>query len=98
PPAAGAAVTAAIPARRADLVRIVSIGFSLVTLVLSAALLADFDKGVAGYQFVESKVWIKSLGIHYLMGVDGIGLFMVVLTGLLLPISKLVATKISRGL
>ncbi len=95
-PAAGAAVTAAIPARRADLVRIVSIGFSLVTLVLSAALLADFDKGVAGYQFVESKVWIKSLGIHYLMGVDGISLFMVVLTGLLFPISMLASTNISK--
>ena len=59
--------------------RAVAIGTSLVTFVLSIALLADFDKATAGYQFVESKGWIESLGIRYLMGVDGISLFMVVL-------------------
>jgi len=95
-PAAGAAVTAAIPARRANAVRAVSIGFSLVTLGLAAALLVAFDKGVAGYQFVESKMWIKALGVHYLMGVDGISLFMVVLTGLLFPIALLASTHISK--
>jgi NADH-quinone oxidoreductase subunit M len=95
-PAVGAAVTAAIPARRADLVRIVSIGVSLVTLVLAGALLVDFDKGVAGYQFVESTGWIKALGIRYLMGVDGISLFMVVLTGLLFPIAMLASGSISK--
>ncbi|HMC80930.1 MAG TPA: NADH-quinone oxidoreductase subunit M [Acidimicrobiia bacterium] len=95
-PAAGAAVTAAIPARRANAVRAVSIGFSLVTLGLAAALLVAFDKGVAGYQFVESKMWIKALGVHYLMGVDGISLFMVVLTGLLFPIAMLSSTHVDK--
>jgi NADH-quinone oxidoreductase subunit M len=95
-PAAGAVVTAAIPARRADLVRVVSIGASVVTLVLSIAMLIDFDKGVAGYQFVESGTWIEDLGIRYLMGVDGISLFMVVLTGLLFPISMLASAKVTR--
>jgi NADH-quinone oxidoreductase subunit M len=95
-PAAGAAVTAAIPASKEKAVRAVSIGFSLVALILSAALLVDFDKGVAGYQFVESKVWIKPLGIHYLMGVDGISLFMVVLTGLLFPIAMLASTHVGK--
>jgi NADH-quinone oxidoreductase subunit M len=95
-PAAGAVVTAALPARRADLVRIVSIGVSLVTLALSLALLVDFDKGVAGYQFVESATWIDDLGIRYLMGVDGISLFMVVLTGLLFPIAMLASAKVTR--
>jgi NADH-quinone oxidoreductase subunit M len=95
-PAAGAAVTAAIPARKANAVRAFAIGVSLVTLMVSVALLVDFDKATAGYQFVESKVWIRALGIHYLMGVDGISLFMVVLTGLLFPISLLASVKISK--
>jgi NADH-quinone oxidoreductase subunit M len=95
-PAAGAVATAAIPASREKAVRGFSIGVSLVALVLSAAMLVDFDKGVAGYQFVESKVWIKPLGIHYLMGVDGISLFMVVLTGLLFPIAMLASTHINK--
>ncbi|MDQ1498326.1 MAG: NADH-quinone oxidoreductase subunit, partial [Actinomycetota bacterium] len=95
-PAAGAVATAAIPASKEKAVRSFSIGVSLVALVLSAAMLVDFDKGVAGYQFVESKVWIKPLGIHYLMGVDGISLFMIVLTGLLFPIAMLASTHISK--
>jgi NADH-quinone oxidoreductase subunit M len=95
-PAAGAVVTAAIPGSKEQAVRAVSIGVSLVTLVLSGALLLDFDKGVAGYQFVQSHTWIKPLGIHYLMGVDGISLFMVVLTGLLFPIAMLASTHVGK--
>jgi NADH-quinone oxidoreductase subunit M len=95
-PAAGAAVTAAIPERRENAIRAVSIGFSLVTAVLAAALLVDFDKGVAGYQFVVSKAWISALGIKFLLGVDGISLFMVVLTGLLFPISMLASTHVTK--
>src|SRR5581483_247515 len=91
-PAAGAAVT---PGRRENAVRSVAVAFSLVTLGLAVALLIAFDKGVAGYQFVESKSWIGALGIHYLMGVDGISLFMVVLTGLLFPIALLASTHIT---
>ena len=93
-PAAGAAVTAAIPARKANAVRTFAIGVSLVTLLISGALLFDFDRATAGYQFVESKVWINALGIHYLMGVDGISLFMVVLTGLLFPIALLASPRV----
>ena len=95
-PVAGAVVTAAIPARKAPQVRAVAIGTSLVTFVLSLALLADFDKATVGYQFLESKMWIKALGIRYLMGVDGISLFMVVLTGLLFPIALLASNKIEK--
>jgi len=95
-PAAGAVVTAAIPARKAAQARAVAIGTSLVALALSVALLVDFNKAEAGYQFVESKVWIKALGIHYLMGVDGISLFMVVLTGLLFPIALLASSHVEK--
>ncbi|HYH52414.1 MAG TPA: NADH-quinone oxidoreductase subunit M [Acidimicrobiia bacterium] len=95
-PAVGAAVTAFLPAEKPKVVRAVSIGVSLVTMVLAAAMLVDFDKGEAGFQFVESKVWIKSLGIRYLLGVDGISLFMVVLTGLLFPIALLASGKITK--
>ncbi|HVW35033.1 MAG TPA: NADH-quinone oxidoreductase subunit M [Acidimicrobiia bacterium] len=95
-PAAGAVATAAIPAEKEKTVRTVSIGFSLVTLVLSLVLLVDFDKAVAGYQFVEAHSWIRTLGISYVMGVDGISLFMVVLTGLLFPIAMLASTHVAK--
>jgi NADH-quinone oxidoreductase subunit M len=40
----------------------------------------DFDRGVAGLQSVTDDVWIEQLGIHYKLGLDGINLFLVVLT------------------
>src|SRR5581483_3752979 len=95
-PAVGAAVSAAVPERKADAVRAVAVAFSLATLGLSVALLVAFHKGMAGYQFVESKSWIGALGVHYLMGVDGISLFMVVLTGLLFPIALLASPPITK--
>ncbi len=53
------------------------------TLVLAVVLLARFDGGVAGLQFVTDETWIAELGIHYKLGVDGLNLFLIVLTALL---------------
>jgi NADH-quinone oxidoreductase subunit M len=60
-----------------------SLLFALVTLGLSIALIADFDSGKSGLQHVEDFTWIPDLGIHYRLGVDGINLFLIVLTALL---------------
>jgi NADH-quinone oxidoreductase subunit M len=51
-------------------------------LVIGAALLA-FDPLQVGFQLVEKRAWIPSLGIHYLIGVDGISLLFLPATGLL---------------
>ncbi len=94
-PAAGALALFLLPGRD-QLLRMVALGTSLVTAVVAAALLVDFEVGDAGYQFLESKSWISSLGIRYTLGVDGISLFMVALTALLFPISLLASMKIER--
>jgi NADH-quinone oxidoreductase subunit M len=95
-PAAGAALVALIPASRPDLLRGVAIGTSLLVAVLAGATLVNFHTGEAGYQFLESKGWISSLGIRYTVGIDGISLFMVVLTALLFPIALLASVRIER--
>jgi NADH-quinone oxidoreductase subunit M len=61
----------------------VAIVFALATFGLSIALLADFDSGQSGLQQVEDFTWISELGIHYKLGVDGINLFLILLTTLL---------------
>jgi NADH:ubiquinone oxidoreductase subunit 4 (chain M) len=94
-PAAGALVVFLLPGRD-DLLRSFAFAASLVTAVVAAALLVDFQLGEAGYQFLESKSWIDGLGIRYTLGVDGISLFMVALTALLFPISLLASVKIER--
>ena len=62
---------------------------SIVEFLLSLFLLRGFDSGAAGYQLVEYYSWIPSLHIHYHMGVDGISLFLILLTTFLTPLGVL---------
>lgn len=54
-----------------------------IDFLLVFALLANFDSLTADMQFVENVTWIKSLGINYHMGIDGISVLMILLTTLL---------------
>ena len=63
--------------------------FSLIPLAISLYLFAAFQPGVGGYQFVERYSWIPQFGISYHLGLDGISLFLVILTTLLISLSLL---------
>jgi NADH-quinone oxidoreductase subunit M len=63
--------------------------FSLIPLGLSFYLFAAFDPHVAAYQFVERYPWIPQFGISYHVGIDGISLFLVLLTTILISLSLL---------
>jgi NADH-quinone oxidoreductase subunit M len=63
--------------------------FSLIPLAISLYLFAGFDPSQAGYQFVERCEWIPQFGISYHLGVDGISLFLVILTTVLFSLSLL---------
>lgn len=67
-------------------VRYLALGFSLVEFILSLKLLRDFDKTTPALQFVEKHMWIERFGIQYFMGLDGISLWLVLLTTFLTPI------------
>ena len=54
-----------------------------VALALSIALVADFDTGTAGLQHSVDTEWISGLGVSYSLGVDGLNLFLVLLTTVL---------------
>ncbi len=83
-PLVGAAIVAFAPQR---LARVIALGASLVAFALSLALLAGFDAAQAGYQFVESAPWISQFGISYKMGVDGISVWLVLLTTFIFPVA-----------
>ena len=87
-PLVGAVVVALLPKRddRAGLPQKVALGFSLLTLAAIAAVAVQFNTSVPGYQFVENHVWIRSFGAHYALGVDGIGLVLLLLTAVLAPV------------
>lgn len=59
---------------------------SLATFAVTLWLWATFDPQADGYQFVERYAWFGGKAISYYMGIDGISLFLILLTTLLLPI------------
>jgi NADH-quinone oxidoreductase subunit M len=56
---------------------------AVATLVLAAILVFDFDSGNSGLQHTVDVTWISGLGVDYSLGVDGLNLFLVVLTAVL---------------
>jgi NADH-quinone oxidoreductase subunit M len=90
-PMVGAAVLALIPRSRPELSRQIAILFALATGVLSIVMLCQFKTSDDHFQFVVSQTWVSSLDIKFLLGVDGISLFLVVLTGILFPIALFAA-------
>jgi NADH:ubiquinone oxidoreductase subunit 4 (subunit M) len=91
-PAVGALAVALVPKSRPELHRLVAVAFSGGTGALALWLLAAFDKSDAGFQFEVNRSWIADFGISWHLGVDGISLFLVVLTGILFPIALLGTT------
>jgi NADH-quinone oxidoreductase subunit M len=75
--------------RRDGLMRWLSLVASLATLAVTVIIWAGFDAGSSDFQFVERVPWIPAFGIDYYVGVDGISLLLVVLTGFLTPIALL---------
>ncbi|MBE2239832.1 MAG: NADH-quinone oxidoreductase subunit M [Caldilineaceae bacterium] len=84
-PLLGAAVVMFAPGDRTK--KWLALATTLVTFAVSLLLWTNWQQGEAGMQFVEDAVWFAPLGIRYALGVDGISLFLVLLTTLLMPIA-----------
>lgn len=97
-PLIGAAVVWLLPNGSDQFARVVAMATSLVVLALSIGMALRFDVDSAGlYQFAEQHSWIPQLGVSYALGVDGIGLTMVVLSTILVPLCILAAWNDYRG-
>ena len=82
-PLAGLAVLLFLPSRNKNLIRVWANLASLAGFLVSIPLVLRFNKDAAGFQFVERADWIPSLGAHYMIGIDGISLLLVMLTTLM---------------
>jgi NADH-quinone oxidoreductase subunit M len=85
-PAVGALVIALLSQRRPEWIKLTAVLVSTFTGALSIWVLSSFETGDAGFQFVSKHPWIRQWGISWHLGVDGISLFLVVLTGILFPL------------
>jgi len=85
-PLLGAIAIAFIPRRQVDFTKMAALVVSIVTFGASLMILQSFRAGEPGFQLGTSVPWIPQWGITYSIGVDGISLWLVLLTTLLTPI------------
>ena len=84
-PGAGGASEAGAHARNL-LAKRVALVVSLLTLAVTIAMIASFKPDGAAFQFTQTYQWIPQFGIHYAVGVDGIGLVLIGMTAVLMPV------------
>jgi NADH-quinone oxidoreductase subunit M len=91
-PLAGALMTLGLGARRRT-IKAWALTVTLVDLVLAGALWAVFDYGEAGMQLVDRATWIEPLGIDYFVGIDGVSLWLLLLSALLSMVTVLASWR-----
>jgi NADH-quinone oxidoreductase subunit M len=89
-PAAGALLLVFFPRRDRD-IKWFALGISIITFLVSLHLPARFANGHSGFEFEQNVQWITTPNIHYHLGVDGISLWLVVLTTFLVPFCVLIS-------
>lgn len=93
-PALGAVVLWALPATARRNARTIAVAFSLMTLALGVGALTAFDVADAGtHQLGEQYSWIPAFGVSWALGVDGVGLSLVLLSVVLVPLVLLAAWR-----
>ncbi len=87
-PLGGALIVGLLP-RKGKLIQGFTLAVTLFTFLCTLHLPAHFHYGQSGFQFEQNSLWITNPAIRYHIGVDGISMWLVVLTGLLAPLGVL---------
>src|SRR2546428_6960332 len=75
--------------RSAPLARNIALVVSVLVFAEAVLLWSRFDAASGEFQFIERHAWMPAFGISYFVGVDGISLWLLVLTGFLTPLALL---------
>jgi len=76
--------------------RIFTLALTILTFLVSLGILIDYDPGNGGMQLVKDVSWVEQLHLRYIVGVDGISIWMVLLSTLMMPLAILASWKISK--
>ena len=90
-PLVAALILLLLPEEKKSWIKGVALAAGIIVLALSIWLYANYDIAAGGYQFQERVDWLPALGISYYVGVDGISLPMVLLSGLVIISGVLVS-------
>ncbi|HYI45555.1 MAG TPA: NADH-quinone oxidoreductase subunit M [Actinomycetota bacterium] len=95
-PLLGAIAIGFIPKDNLRALRFGALGVTIVAFLLSLGILLNFETGVAGFQQVTSMQWIPEWGVGYTTAVDGVSLWMILLTTFLMPLGILASWSITK--
>jgi len=98
-PLTGCLLLTFISSNNKKLLKLVALNFSCLTFICTLFLWVFFNKSTGIFQFVIKIFWLPNLNLNFILGVDGISLFFVVLTSLLIPLCFLISwNSIERNL
>src|SRR5687767_8268421 len=86
-PLIGAALVMLVPKEEEAIARGMGLAIAIATFLISLLILGEFDSAKAGFQLEVNKVWVESLGINFHLGIDGISLWLVLLTTFMVPLT-----------
>jgi NADH-quinone oxidoreductase subunit M len=95
-PLAGALVIGFLPKGNLALLRYAAMAVTVATFLVSLGVLANFDAGDSGFQLGSSAEWIPEWGVGYITGIDGISLWLVLLTSFLTPLAVLASWSVTE--
>ena len=90
----GALIITVLPGRQKEAMRWVAASVSLIALVLNILVYIGYQPDGLTLQFVERASWVPQFGISYYVGADGIGLPMLLLTGVIMFTGSLISWSI----
>ena len=69
------------------LIKWFGLSISLIVFIVSLMVYYHFDSSKSGFQMLHQVIWVKSLNISYMVGIDGLSLLLILLTAFLTPIT-----------
>jgi len=94
-PVLAVVIISLLPSERPQMIKWAALGLSLIPLALTLILWFNFESG-GGFQFEEQYEWFPQIGSSYHVGVDGISVPMILLTGLLTPLALIISFSITE--
>lgn len=88
-----------LPRKSEELIKQVTLLFTLIPLALAVVLFVSYDRSTAGTQYVVNVDWIEAFNIKYHIGIDGLSVTLLLLTALLGPICVIASWRnIEKGI
>jgi len=85
-PIFGILILLLVPAREEKLLKLIALNFSCFSFLGSLVLWGFFQRAIGSFQFVVKFFWLPSLNLNFTLGIDGISIFFLILTTLLIPL------------